>query len=100
MRNVLLKSTIQTFILILVTVFSLYGCAQVQKIATDNPEFIVKVNDLVGDIIKIAGTELIAQMTRSEDVKIYHYTGTRLRLISGLPVKGYAAQGGQVIATW
>lgn len=85
---------------VMVAVFSLYGCAQVSKIATDNPELIVKVNDLVGDIIKIAGTELIAQMTRSEDVQIYHYAGTRLRLISGLPVKGFAAQGGQIISTW
>jgi hypothetical protein len=95
-----IKFSIQIFVLAMVAVIGFYGCAQMSKVANDNPELIVKVNDLIGDIVKIAGSELIAQMTRSEDVRVYFYIGTRLRLISGFPVKGLAVQGEQVIATW
>ena len=88
------------FIIVLCVALAFCGCAQMNKITTDNPELVVKVNDLISDIVKIAGSELIAQMTKSEDVQAYLYTGTKLKQITGQPVKQLIVKDGCVITVW
>lgn len=95
-----IKFSRDVFILAMVMIAGFYGCAQMGKIANDNPELIVKVNDLISDIIKIGGAELILQMTRADDQAFFTYSGKRLKLASGQYVSGFIAENGRVTKLW
>lgn len=93
------KFSRDVFVLVMVAVIAFYGCAQMGKVVNDNPELIVKLNDLVSDVIKVGGEELFMHLTRS-DTQVFTYSGKRLKLISGQYVSGFIAENGRVTKLW
>lgn len=78
-------------VMVLIIALCFTGCAQVQSAVNANPDLVIKIGDLVADIAKIAGTQLIEVVIRSEasDTQIYRYKDQSFVAKDGVVIKVY-----------
>lgn len=88
---------VQFVIVVMAVCVAMYGCAQIKAVLNENPELVVKIGDLISDVIEIAGSELIEVAMRG-DRQEYRYDGKKLKTSAGTTVKNLMVRDGRVIS--